>query len=284
MAFASVAMSPLSYGKAARAFVDRAGIPFLQGHRAAAGAVRALVDLQDVKERALPVLPPHANRGRALRALRGMTGPLDEARAARLLELYGVRRPVERVVDTPEQATRAARVVGFPVAVKALAPEMPHKERLGGIRLGLADATAVAAAASQVLVAARRAGARRPQVLVQRMVQGAEVLVGAVVDERFGPAVTIRPGGALAESGEATFIAAPLTRKQAGRFVERHATACGLDPRAHDLAAVARAVEGIARASADLRRRLASLEANPLIVGRRGAVAVDALAEARPPA
>ena len=284
VAFASVAMSPLSYGKAARAFVDRAGIPFLQGHRAAAGAVRALVDLQDVKERALPVLPPHANRGRALRALRGMAGPLDEARAATLLELYGVRRPVERVVDTPEQATRAARVVGFPVAVKALAPEMPHKERLGGIRLGLADAAAVTAAASQVLAAARRAGARRPQVLVQRMVQGAEVLVGAVVDERFGPAVTIRPGGALAESGEATFTAAPLTRKQAGRFVERHATACGLDPRAHDLAAVARAVEGIARASADLRGRLASLEANPLIVGRRGAVAVDALAEARPPA
>jgi hypothetical protein len=46
---------------------------------------------------------------------------------------------------------------------------------------------------------------------------------------------------------------------------------------------VARAVEGIARAAVDLRGRLASLEANPLIVGSRGAVAVDALAEARPP-
>jgi hypothetical protein len=116
------------------------------------------------------------------------------------------------------------------------------------------------------------------------MVRGTEVLVGAVVDERFGPAVTIRPRGALAEAGAATFVAAPLTRKQAGRFVERQAAACGLDPRVHDLAAVARAVEGIARAAADLRGRLASLEANPLIVGTRGAVAVDALAEARPPA
>jgi hypothetical protein len=43
-------------------------------------------------------------------------------------------------------------------------------------------------------------------------------------------------------------------------------------------------VEGIARAAADLRGRLASLEANPLLVTSRGAVAVDALAEARPPA
>ena len=282
VAFASVAMSALSYGKAAKEFVDRAGIPFLQGHRAAAGAVRALVDLQDARERSVPALRPHPNRGQALRVLRGMAGPLDEVRAAKVLSLYGVRRPAERAVDTPEDAARAARAVGFPVAVKALAPEMPHKERLGGIRLGLADAADVTAAASEVLAAARRAGARRPRVLVQRMVQGTEVLVGAVVDERFGPAVTIRPGGALAEAGAATFVAAPLTPKQAARFVERQAPGCGLDPRAHDLAAVARAVEGMARAAADLRGRLASLEANPLIVWSRGAVAVDALAEARP--
>jgi acetate---CoA ligase (ADP-forming) len=282
--FASVAMSPLSYGKAARTFVDRAGIPFLQGHRAAVGAIRGLVDLQDAGAWSVPVVPHHPNRGRALRALRGMAGPLDEARAATLLELYGVRRPAERAVDTPEQAAGAARAVGFPVAVKALAPELPHKERLGAIRLGLTDPAAVTAAASEVLAAARRAGARHPQVFVQRMVRGTEVLVGAVVDERFGPVVTIRPGGALAEAGEATFIVAPVTRKQARRFVERQAEACGLDPGGDDLAAVARAVEGIARAAADLRGRLVSLEANPLIVASRGAVAVDALAEARPPA
>jgi hypothetical protein len=56
------------------------------------------------------------------------------------------------------------------------------------------------------------------------------------------------------------------------------ARSCGLDPRVDDLGAVARVVEGIARAAADLRGGLASLEANPLIVGSRGAVAVDALA------
>jgi acyl-CoA synthetase (NDP forming) len=282
VAFASVAMSPLSYGKAAREFVDRAGLPFLQGHRAAAGAVRALVDLQHAGELTVYAVPPHPDRARALRVLRGATGPLDEADAAKLLELYGVRRPAERAVDTPEEAARAARAVGFPVAVKALAVEMPHKERLGGIRLGLADAAAVRSAASTVLRAANRAGAKRPKVLVQRMVQGTEVLVGAIVDERFGPAVTMRPGGALAEAGAATFVAAPLTRRQARRFVEDQTERCRLDPRTHDLEAVARVVEAIARAAHDLRKRLVSLEANPLIVGSRGAVAVDALAEARP--
>ncbi|MGH2660502.1 MAG: CoA-binding protein, partial [Actinomycetota bacterium] len=50
--FASVAMSPLAYGTAAREFVDRAGIPFLQGHRASCGAIRVLVELQGARDRA----------------------------------------------------------------------------------------------------------------------------------------------------------------------------------------------------------------------------------------
>jgi hypothetical protein len=58
--------------------------------------------------------------------------------------------------------------------------------------------------------------------------------------------------------------------------------ACGLDERRHELKALAKGVESIARAAHDLRGRLASLEANPLLVGAKGAVAVDALAEARP--
>ncbi len=281
--FASVAMSALSYGKGAKAFVDRAGIPFLQGHRASAAAIRALVDLQASRGGATPTLPPHRDRARAVRLLRGLSGPLDEAQGARLLELYGVARPRERTVTASAEAARVAREIGFPVAVKALAPELPHKARLGGVRLGLSNPTDVEVAAAEVLQAASRAGARRPRVLVQEMASGAEVLVGAVVDERFGAAITMRPGGALAEAGEATFVAAPLTRRQAARFVEGQAARCGLRAGAHDLGAVARAVEGIARAAHDLRDRLTSLEANPLIVSSRGAVAVDALAEARPP-
>jgi acyl-CoA synthetase (NDP forming) len=282
--FASVSMSALAYGDAAHAFVRRAGIPFLQGHRAATGAIAALVELQDVAARSSPTLPPHPGRARASRLLRGRSGPLDEAEGAALLAAYGVRRPAERIVRDPAAARSAAAGVGFPVAVKALAPELPHKAKLGGVHLGLRNGTDVEIAAAEVLEAARRAGARAPRVLVQAMASGTEVLVGAVIDDRFGACVTMRPGGALAEAGAATFVAAPLRPAQARRFVEDQAERCGLDPGRHDLAATARAVAAIARAAHDLRGRLSSLEANPLLVSDRGAVAVDALAEARPPA
>jgi acyl-CoA synthetase (NDP forming) len=281
--FASVSMGPLSYLPEAAAYARRwAPIPFLQGHRAATGAVKALMGFRSSKARAVPDLPAHANRGRAMRVLSGRVGPLDEAAGARLLELYGVRRPREQVVASPLKAAAAARAIGFPVAVKALAPEIPHKARLGGVRLSLRNPTDVEVAAAEVLQAARRAGATSPRVLVQEMVAGAELLVGALVDERFGPMVTMRPGGALAESGTAAFAACPLTPAQAHAYVVDQAPHCGLEPALHDLRATARAVAGIARAAHDLRGRLASLEANPLLVDRRGAVAVDALAEALP--
>ncbi len=279
--FASIAMSALSYSKTARDFVDRASLPFLQGHGAATGAIRALVDLQTSKERLVKDLPPHANRGKALRVLKGLAGPVDEATGARLFGFYGVRRPKEATVRTPQAAAVAFRKIGGAVAVKALAPELPHKAKLGGVRLGLTTAEDVEGAAAEVLEAAERAGARAPRVLVQQMVQGHEVLVGALIDERFGACITMRPGGDLAEAGEATFVAAPLTLKQARAFVDEQATRCGLDSRHHHLGSLAKAVENIARAAHDLRDRLIALEANPLLVGPKAAIAVDALAEAR---
>ncbi|HEX7248116.1 MAG TPA: CoA-binding protein, partial [Actinomycetota bacterium] len=74
----------------------------------------------------------------------------------------------------------------------------------------------------------------------------------------------------------------PLTPAQARAYVADQAASCGLDAASHDLAATAKAVAAIARISHDLRERLTSFEANPLLVGERGAVAVDALAEVRP--
>jgi acyl-CoA synthetase (NDP forming) len=283
VAFASVCMSPLAYGDDAKAFTQKwKQLPFLQGHRAAAGAIRALLDHQESRARSVPAMTAHPNRGKALRVLRGLSGPVDEATGAKLLELYGVRRPTEAVVTTPERAAAAAATIRGPVAVKALAPELPHKAKLGGVRLGLRGTGEVERAAAEVLQAARRAGATSPKLLVQEMVHGHEVLIGAIVDEQFGATITIRPGGALAEAGDATFVAAPMSPKQARAYIASQADRCGLNGDEHDLGALAAAVASIAHAAHDLRDRITSLEANPMLVGPRGAVAVDALAEAKP--
>ncbi|MEX2421184.1 MAG: acetate--CoA ligase family protein, partial [Actinomycetota bacterium] len=279
--FASLAMSPMAYPSASKGFVERQKLPFLQGHRAASGAIKALIDLQGAKARMTTEREAHPNRAKALRVLKGLSGPIDEATGAKVFELYGVKRPKEATVTTPEAAARAAAKIKGPVAIKALAPEIPHKAKLGGVKLDLETADEVEAAAADVLEAARRGGALSPKILVQQMASGHEVLIGVVIDEDLGACITIRPGGALAEAGEATFVAAPLTAKQARAFVDDQAERCGLDPARHHLASLAKAVEAIARAAHDLRGRLSSLEANPMLVGATGSLAVDALAEAR---
>ena len=209
-------------------------------------------------------------------------GPIDEETGARILRLYGVARPKERTVASPEQAAAFARSIRFPVVVKAQAPRSRTRRSSAVSGSGCATRPTSGSPRPRCSRAAKRAGAGAPKVLVQQMVRGTEVLVGAVVDDRFGPMITVRPGGALAEGGEAVFVPCPLTPAQARAYMLDQASHCGLDPQDHDLRAAARAVEAIARIAHDLRGRLTSFEANPLLVGERGAVAVDALAEVRP--
>ena len=105
-------------------------------------------------------LPPHPNRAR------GAPPPPRDGRSARRGAAREAARALRR--STAEGAhgrvgtlggRRPRARIGFPVAVKALAPELPHKAKLGGVRLGLADPTDVEVAAAEVLRAARRAGA-----------------------------------------------------------------------------------------------------------------------------
>ena len=197
-------------------------LPFLQGHRAADGcdprpgrAPRCARAERSATGRRI------RTARKALRLLRGRSGPLDEARAAELLRLYGVRRPVERAAATPAAAAAAAardRVPGRGEGAGAGAA--PQGEARGRSARAREPHRRSRSAADEVLQAARRAGAATPRVLVQRMVagrRGAGRRGGRRA--RSAPCITIRPGGALAEAGAATFVAAPLTPAQALAFV-----------------------------------------------------------------
>ena len=106
---------------------------------------------------------------------------LDALQSRALLEAYGIRLAPEALAETPEQAAHAAHVIGMPVVVKSAAAGM-HKTESGGVALDLRDREAV-------LAAAKRIGC---PVLVQPMLGGAELLVGATQDPTFGPLVADR--------------------------------------------------------------------------------------------
>jgi acyl-CoA synthetase (NDP forming) len=117
-----------------------------------------------------------------------------------------------RTAATRTEAVAAAADVGFPVAIKLDADGLGHKSDIGGVRLGLADETAVGDAAQELLDLPLPADAHRLGVLVQPMAPpGIELILGARRDPSFGPVILIGLGGIFAEAlDDVTLRLAPV--------------------------------------------------------------------------
>jgi succinyl-CoA synthetase beta subunit len=199
----------------------------------------------------------------------------------------GVPLVGEALVATPVEAARAARRLGFPVAVKVVSADLAHKTEARALALGLATPVAVRRAAARILRTVR--GARVEGLLVQRMVRGVEVLVGVTRDHCFGPLLVVGAGGVEAELLRDTSCRPlPVTRREIGQMLNEVRTFRRLRgfrgaPSA-DVPALIGAIAAVARLAGMLGNDLTSLDVNPIIVGPRGrgAFAVDLLLSCEP--
>jgi acyl-CoA synthetase (NDP forming) len=280
VAIVSILASPLAYSPGAKRYVADSPIPFLHGHRAGARALRALLEFQ-----AGPTEPrsaaTQAQRDAVRRLLGSSSGVLDPCAAGRVLAEYGIASPAQAVAGSPEEAASAASELGFPVAVKAISRDLPHKSQAGAVRLEVWSAAAVREAADAVMSAARQVAGPDVKVLIQKMIAGTEILLGGIADDSFGPMVTMRPGGQLAPADDASFHAAPLSVPAARAIVGREARRCGLGADQGQHEHLTRALVALSCLIYDFSSRLIEVEASPLIVTEDGAFAADALAVAR---
>ena len=211
---------------------------------------------------------------------------LDEAAAYARLAVIGI--PAAPYEALPLAVEPSERLV-YPVAVKALSGELPHKTDVGGVVLGVADRAGVRAAVAAIVEAVGRS---RPDVtadryLVQTMVAGVgEVLAGFRRDPEAGPIIMLAPGGVLAElSGERSLRLAPITTEEAREMIHElpslQALAGYRNRPTGDLDALAHALAALSNLAAD--PAILEAEVNPLIVRRvgEGVVAVDALVRVR---
>ena len=128
------------------------------------------------------------------------TTTLSESESKALLAPYGLPVPLERVVHDPVAAVDAADQLGYPVVAKLEGEAIAHKTERGLVRLNLADAAAVRAAATELLAAARPDDGE-VHVLVAPMVKGnRELIAGLHLDPQFGMTVMLGVGGILAEA------------------------------------------------------------------------------------
>lgn len=256
--------------------LQRAGIPCFDWPERTAGAVGRAAARGRTAVPAAPEAP--VVRGPALPG----GGPVAPLLAAALLDAYGVRTAPTVLAHDPDAAVRAAEGFGYPAVVKTADPAVLHRTEAGGVRVGLAGAAAVRAAARDLVGSGGG-------VLVQPQLDGVELAVGAFRDPQLGPMVMVGLGGVHVEVlGDVAFAPAPLGQAEARRLVERLGAlpllvgARGATP--VDLDAVA----AVVRAAGDVvagRDEVAELDLNPVLASASGAVAVDwtlLAAEVRP--
>jgi acetyl coenzyme A synthetase (ADP forming)-like protein len=202
---------------------------------------------------------------------------------ATLLDCYGLPQAPWRLAATPDEAAAAAAELGGSVALKAVAPGLVHKTEVGAVRLRLAGADAVRAAAAEMTEAVGAAGHRVERFLVQLMVAaGVEMLVGVVHDPLFGPVVACGAGGTAVELlRDVEVRITPLTDADAAAMVRSLATFPLLDgyrgaPRA-DVAALEDLLLRVG-ALVEAHPEVAEMDCNPVMVlpAGKGTVVVDA--------
>jgi acetyl coenzyme A synthetase (ADP forming)-like protein len=154
-------------------------------------------------------------------ARRDGAGYLDPAAAFRVLEIYSVPVAGWRTATGAEEAVAAAEALGYPVAVKAIVPELVHKSDVGAVRLDLRGPGEVTAAVAAMHAALAAAGARPTGLLVQQMRRGGhEVIFGVSTDPRFGTLLMFGLGGRYVEVfQDVRFAVPPLTPVEAQELV-----------------------------------------------------------------
>ena len=130
--------------------------------------------------------PDGYDRGAIRDALSGCSGTLAPETVGRVLKAVGFRLPRQIEVFQKDRLAESCRQAGHPLAMKVIGPL--HKTDVGGVRLGIRDDAQALAAWKDLMQIAEACG-----VLIQPMIGGLEVIMGASREEEFGRLVVDFP-------------------------------------------------------------------------------------------
>ncbi len=264
------------------------GVGMLTGLRQGLGAIGRLGQwAQRGLRPPLAIRPPAPAQKTLDEALRQGRKTISEVDAKRILREAGIDVVPEKIVRSLPDATRAAASLGYPVVLKVVSDDIPHRSEHGLIAVGLRSEAELAAAWARVDQGLTGLGVAADGVdrLVQPMITGGlEVLIGIGRDPETGPYIAFGAGGVLVELlGEVEVRPLPLREGDAQEMVTRSRLArllAGYRGRpASDVPALVQAIERIAALAHAEQARVREIDVNPVIVrpAGQGCIVVDAL-------
>lgn len=212
---------------------------------------------------------------------------INEFDAKAMLSAHGLPVAAERRVLTLEEALRAAGDIGFPVVLKGLGDDIPHKTDLGLVAVGLGDNGALEDAWR--LLASRRDQMPQPHhvqgFVVQQMIsEGVEVFAGIARDPQFGLTLSFGIGGiAIEVLKDFSLRPLPLCEGEAVDMISSIRGRALLGPMrgapGADVAALAKCLNGLSDFASTYEAAIDEIDLNPIKVlpHGEGCVIVDAL-------
>ncbi len=208
---------------------------------------------------------------------------LTEHEAKKLLAKYGIPVTKEQIATSADEALVIALHIGAPVAMKISSPDIPHKSDVGGVVLNV-EREFVRTTYDEMISQVKKTvpDANIEGILVQQMAPpGQEVIVGLKKDPQFGYALMFGLGGIFVEIyRDVSFRVVPVEKRDVLMMISEikgYSILKGIrGSKPADIDAIAdvlMAVSGMAE-----KENIIELDINPLIVGEKGAVAVDARA------
>ncbi|WP_147819205.1 acetate--CoA ligase family protein [Salidesulfovibrio onnuriiensis] len=149
---------------------------------------------------------------------------LSQPQAFEVAMAYELPVPETTMARTSDQAVRAAKKIGYPVALKIVSPHIEGRRALEGVALNLEDPRQVRAAFADITarVMRRRPGTYISGCLVQAMgpKKAREVVIKLRQDPQFGPLIGFCMAGPSAEIlNDIAWRLAPLTLQDAQEII-----------------------------------------------------------------
>jgi acetyltransferase len=167
-----------------------------------------------------PLYKPETNianydRKKLAGLLEGREGVIPPEVCDELLDAAGFRRPQSIVVKSKAQIQEVAKSIQWPVVVKVIGPL--HKSDVGGVMVGVKTLEALEAAWDKMEKIPQFDG-----ILIQQMVMGTEVILGAKKEEGYGHLVMFGLGGIFTEVlKDSQFSLAPLGLEESEDLIRR---------------------------------------------------------------
>ncbi|MFD5510254.1 GNAT family N-acetyltransferase [Streptomyces sp. NPDC059761] len=192
------------YGQWRRANADAGQVPEYEDIDEAAAAARLAELLADVGDGVLTLTEPDA---------------------AALLAHYGIRVLPTLPAPSADAAVRAARSLGYPVALKTTAPHLRHRADLGGVRLDLGGEADLRRSYEELTDLLGTPDELLP--VVQAMVpRGVDTVVRSVIDPAAGAVLSFGLAGVASELlGDTAHRLVPATDRDAAGLIRSIRTA-----------------------------------------------------------